>query len=79
MTPHDIVRKLRSDLQYIAPEELYVKFCKASRALRAAEKIYDDGPRTDAAEEALEVLPELRQIYETLLVEINNQKEGSNG
>jgi hypothetical protein len=59
MTPHDIYRKLEADLAYIPPENVDLMLSKIRIAKRKVEKIHDAAPRTEAGEEALEVLRKL--------------------
>lgn len=67
MTPYDIYRKWKSDLTYVAPEELGVLLAKTSRAITAVEDIFDAcGPNSDAGAEAVEVLQKLRRFYTEL-------------
>ena len=59
MTPHDIYRKLEADLSYIPPENVDLMLSKIRIAKRKIEKIHAAAPRTEAGEEALEVLRKL--------------------
>ncbi len=61
MTPHDIYRKWKSDISYTSPEALDVRLEKTRRAIRKLEEIFDThGPNTEAGQEAVEVLQQLR-------------------
>ena len=62
MTPHDIYRKLEADVAYIAPESVDLMLLKTRKAIAACEEIYHSGPRTEAGEEAVEVLAKLRRL-----------------
>jgi hypothetical protein len=67
MTPYDLYKAFLSDLVYTPPEEeVEVKLARVSTVIRKLEKIYDQGPGTDAAEEAIKVLCELRR-YEAMI------------
>ncbi len=67
MTPYDIYRKWKSQLSYVAPEEIGIMMAKTSRAITAVEEIFDAcGPNTDAGVEAVEVLQQLRKFYAEL-------------
>lgn len=61
MTPHDIYRKWRSDVAYTSPEAIGIRLEKTRRAIRDLEEIFDThGPNTEAGQEAVEVLQQLR-------------------
>lgn len=62
MTPYDIYRKFKSDIVYVSPEDLPFMLAKVLRAIHSVEEIYDQGPNTDAASEAIEVIIELRRF-----------------
>lgn len=62
MTPYDILRALKNDLLYVAPEETDIKIKKVTRAIRAVEKIHASGVMTEGAYEAIEVIAELRKL-----------------
>lgn len=67
MTPHDIYEKWKSNMIYIAPEEIVVKLAKTQKAIRKVEEIFDQhGPNTDAGAEAVEVLQKLRKYEKEL-------------
>lgn len=67
MTPYDIYRKWEADILYVAPEELSILLVKTSRAITAVEDIFDRcGPRSEAGEEAIEVLKKLRRFHADL-------------
>ena len=62
MTPHDIYKKWKSDMAYISPENFQVRLGKTVEAIKQVEKIFDKhGPNTDAGNEAVEVLQQLRK------------------
>lgn len=62
MTPYDIYRKFKNDIVYVSPEDLPSMLVKVLRAIQSVEEIYDQGPNTDAASEAIEVIVELRRF-----------------
>ena len=73
MTPYDIYRKWEADILYIAPEDLPLMMVKTSRAITACENIFDaHGPRSEAGEEAVQVLQKLRQFHTELVLRSKN-------
>lgn len=69
MTPFDIYRKWESDITYTPPEEICLLLVKTSRAITRVEEVYDShGVNTEAGQEALEVLRNLRRVYADLVL-----------
>ena len=66
MTPYDIYRNWKSSLSYIAPEDTQIMMAKTTRAIRAVEEIFNQGPNTEAGAEAVEVLRKLRKFENDL-------------
>lgn len=74
MTPYDIYRKWKADINYVAPEELGVLLAKTSRAITAVEDIFDShGPNSEGGAEAVEVLQKLRRFYTELKLRNSNR------
>lgn len=69
MTPYDIYRKWKVDINYVAPEEVGILIAKTKRAISAVEDIFDShGPNTEGGAEAVEVLQRLRKFHRELLL-----------
>jgi len=74
MTPYDILNDWESRIWYVAPEEKDILLTRTRAAIKKCEQIFDQGPNTEAAAEAIEVLRKLR-TFETHVVLGRNPRD----